>query len=582
MDAQKKATIKKRIPRTALTAAVVPFIVFFVVPFEIYCTNRDEFLFSAGAFLPVLLLYMLLFAAGLFAALLFLPPRAYKISCNVWLMLGVLFFLQGTYLNRGMAAFSTNGAGGNETVKIVFNTILWIVLIGGAVACAWLPDKKEIVPTVSMILAVVVLATQAVGFVKTSVTNKEVFSSKSQQVEQTAENPKRIFTADGLTTMSRNKNILYFVFDRFDEFFAEATQKYAYDEFYKDLDGFVGYTDHLSLYGHTYPSISYMITGNEHDPDKSRIDHLNSVYRNDNTVSTLAQNDWDTRVFTEQYYGYTVDAGLPECIGNVSAVKSVKVRNPFMIGIHLTHMALYRCVPAALKNCMGIINANQCNRNVQYWGANGAKEYAVDNKAAYKLAAEQPFTLTDRNVFKFIHIQGIHDYMGSLETRTLDKKTRTVKNAVKGMRESMAVANLYINFLKENGLYENATIIITGDHPSPYYNFGEIEAPKLTGLYVKKAGSAGTPFALLNAQVSHENLWPAVMQEAGVEMPPAYGTSLFDIREDEQRTRRFIWHTYLYRSSLDVYNYTVTGSGRDFANWKLDGEPVHYNRGIMG
>ena len=89
------------------------------------------------------------------------------------------------------------------------------------------------------------------------------------------------------------------------------------------------------------------------------------------------------------------------------------------------------------------------------------------------------------------------------------------------------------------------------------------------------------PFTLSKAQVAHENLWPAIMQEAGIDMPPEYGTSLFDIREDEQRTRRFIWHTYLYRSSLDVYNYTVTGSGRDFSNWKLEGDPVHYDHGIM-
>lgn len=576
---EKKALIKKRILPTALVSFAVPLVICFAVPFEIYCTNRAEFLFSAGAFLPVLVLYTLLFAAGLFFALLFLPPRAYTVSRNIWIMFAVLFVLQGVYLNRGIVAFSTSTSGKDNVWLIVGNSVLWILCLGGAVALAWLPDKKELIPTVSMILAVVVIAIQLVGFVNTSVRHKDVYAPQSKQIEQDADAPKRILTGEGLTRLSRNKNILYFVFDQFDQFFAESTQKYAPDV-YEKMNGYVGYNDCISLYGHTYPSIAYMITRNDHDADKTRLEYLNSTYRDDKTLSVLAQNDWETSVYTEQYYSYTVDAGLPDYIANASEVKSVKVRNPFAIGIHLVHMALYRCAPAALKVPLGIINANQCNRNVVYKGVNGQNEYQAGTSRARKRVAGQPFTLTDKNVFKFIHMSGFHKVMASLETRTMNKKTKTVKEGVKILRQCMAVVDMYAQFLKENGLYENTTILITGDHPSPYYNMGSIDAPKLTALYVKRAGDASAPFTLSNAPVSHEDLWPTVMDEAGIAMPADYGTSLFDVAENDERERRFIWHTYRHRNSMDVYTYTIKGSGRDFSHWEKH-RGKHYDRGIM-
>lgn len=87
-----KPSIKKRILPTILIAFVIPFMICFSVPFDIYGNNIDEFLFTVSGFLPVLVLYVLIFTAIFFFSLLFLPNKAYRIASSVFISLGFMFF----------------------------------------------------------------------------------------------------------------------------------------------------------------------------------------------------------------------------------------------------------------------------------------------------------------------------------------------------------------------------------------------------------------------------------------------------------------------------------------------------------
>jgi hypothetical protein len=571
LEEQKKKLIKQRILPTALVAVTVPFILVFVVPFEIYSKNRDEFLFSAGDFLPLLLLFALLIGAGMFFAMLFLRPFAYKMFRNVYLMFAFLLFLQGIFLNRGMSAFNTNGARGN-TAYLIFNTWFWVVMLGFAVGITFYDDKREISKSVCMILSAVILVTQSVSFASTAVTTKGVFASKTELDDSDV--PLMVLTDSDLTTLSANRNVLYFCIDLFDERFADYAQT-AFSDVFENLDGFTRFTDHMSLYGHTYPSVAYMVTGNEYDADKTRGEFLGDVYKTDKTLSVLAEKGYKTNVYTQQYYVYTTQSAFPEYVTNSVKISDVKVRHPLNIGVHLAHMALYRCAPMALKSVLGVLNANQCNRNVQYTGDNGRKEYSTVNSRAWKALNDTPFVSTEQNVFKFVHIEGCH---AAEKVKKINKSGK--KLIKKSIRESFAVVNKYIDHLKKTGAYKDATIVITGDHPAPFYNNGKLGGPKLTALFVKPSGSEGTKLKISSAPVHHSDIWPTIMQSENIAMPAEYGTSVFDVPENAQRERTFYWHTYKYDNTMDVYSYKVMGAGGDFSHWKLE-KSTHYDRGIM-
>ena len=592
--ADRKTEIKKRILPTALVALTVPFILCFSVPFEIYSNNRDEFLFSAGAYMPLLLLFGLLAAVVVFFALLFLKPLPYRICRNVYLAVAFLLFLQGNYLNRGLSAFSTNGSGGGRLAQKIGNGILWLVLLGGAAGVAFIKDKKNIAKAVCLVLSAVILATQSVTFVSNAATHKGVFASKNKRSAD-EDTPLRILTAQGLTELSRHKNVLYFCVDEFDEYYAECAALHDPDIF-DTLDGFTWFQDDISLYGHTYPSVPYMITGKEYDATKRRVDYLDSAFAaQGNRLTALHDAGYKIGIYTQQYYCYTLTSQLPDYVENVSPLRSVKVRNSTKISANMMRMAMLRCFPQFLKSKVGVVHADLCNRHAVYMGENGYREHLVENKDAYKeikrealqtvakdcadTAKKFEATLTDENVFKFIHISGCHACDASFETDDPVKKGKTTKQIRKAMRQSMNVIEAYVDMLKAAGddVYKNATIVITGDHPAPHYNTGALGGVKLTALLAKPSGAAGTPLTVSAAQVSHCDIWPTIYKETGVDTS---GVSLFEIDEHADRDRRFIWQTYRYDNTMDQYVYTIRGAGKSFANWEQTGK-THYDRGIM-
>ena len=179
----KQRTINRILP-TLLVAFLLPFIIFVSVPFEIFGNNLDEFLFSVSGFMPLLALFALSSIVVVFFALLFLPNKAYRIACAVFLALAFLFFIQGTFLNSGLSTLAGDNMGTEPTPvwKIVLNLFIWLIVIAGAVVLACLKDKNGIISTVAIIVAVVVLITQLMPTLVLAVSKEGVFLEKNERL----------------------------------------------------------------------------------------------------------------------------------------------------------------------------------------------------------------------------------------------------------------------------------------------------------------------------------------------------------------------------------------------------------------
>ena len=134
---------------------------------------------------------------------------------------------------------------------------------------------------------------------------------------------------------------------------------------------------------------------------------------------------------------------------------------------------------------------------------------------------------------------------------------------------SFDIINEYLQVLKDKGLYEDATIIITGDHPDPGNNNGAPEKPKLTALFFKPSGSAGEELVQSYAPVEHKNIWPTIFQSENIARDNKGVETLYDIAEgDTTRERTHIYNTY-QSSQCELYTFKITGPGTDFDNWEL-------------
>jgi hypothetical protein len=460
-----------------------------------------------------------------------------------------MFFVQSLYLNAGLKSLVGDTLEINKpsTGKKVGNLIIWFVVIAAAVVLSVLKDKKGYISLVGVILSVVVIITQVMTPVTILISNSEAVKSKVQS-EDGQYIDFSILTNKNLTNISTSNNIFYFCIDKFDGRFAEITYEEK-PEVFNEFTGFTWFKDHVTRYAHTYPSISTMLTGNEYDASKSRAEFLEDVYAEDNTISVLHENGYDVNLFTENYYVYEKAEYFPDFVDNVSLKSKYNINGKFGLALNMIQMALYRVVPLFLKNLTGGITSSTCNKYISIVDADNYSQYSVDTNTAYNTAMEMGFKKTENKQFTFIHIQGCHDIEPDGDV------VPTVENSLK-------IVNEYIKAMKEFGVYENATIIVTGDHSTAFGGYKQT-----TALYVKPSGVSSGAMTVSMAQTSHDNIWATIFKSENITTANDYGKSVFEIVEGENQTRYYSWHTW--NEKLVEYNYTITGPARDMSNWTL-------------
>ena len=541
----KKQILKKRILPTALISLIIPIMLCVCIPFEIYANNSQEFLFSMADFLPICILYGLGLALIFFFAMFFLPEKAYKIVGAIIISLALMFFVQSLYLNAGLKSLVGDTLEINKpsTGKKVGNLIIWVVVIAAAVVLSVLKDKKGYISLVGVILSVVVIITQVMTPVTILISNSEAVKSNAASEEGYT-----ILSDKNLTNISTSNNIFYFCIDKFDGRFAEITYEEK-PEVFSELTGFTWFKDNVSRYSHTYPSVPHMLSNVEYDAEKSRTEYLSSVYKDADTLSVLNENGYDINLYTEAYYVYDDAKHFPEFVDNVSLDATFKVNGKFGLALNMLQMALYRVVPLFLKSLTGGINSHTCNNYVSFVDSDNNHQCSVDTNSVYETVKEVGFKKTDNKQFTYIQTWGCHDIEPD-------------GDVIYAVENSLKIVNEYIKAMKEFGVYENATIIITGDHSTAYDGYRQT-----TALMVKPSGASSGAMTVSMAQTSHDNIWATIFKSENITTANDYGKSVFEIVEGENQTRYYTWHTW--GEALVEYNYTITGPARDMSNWTL-------------
>jgi len=124
---------------------------------------------------------------------------------------------------------------------------------------------------------------------------------------------------------------------------------------------------------------------------------------------------------------------------------------------------------------------------------------------------------------------------------------------VSQLKGSFNILYHYMDEMKRLGVYEDATIIITGDHGWGSNNMG---------FFVKPRGSAGTPLASNNAPVSHANLLATILKSEGLEYSQ-FGVSVFDVEQDTDGERFVVRYC---ETGREVLFYKIIGDARDRGN----------------
>ncbi len=563
-------SFRQRLLPTLLLAVAMGLTLCVIGPCDIFFNNIDEFLFSAKDFIWWNLLFCVALTGAVCGILLPLRGRWFDVVYGVLFALTLMLFVQGNYLNGSMNSLAGDGVGeaGVQLGKIVVNTIVWVIVLVGCVLAMLLIKSKyrETLSTVATIAMVTVIGMQLIPLAVSALTS-----------ERTEEPYEAFLTYDNLEDIGQKNNVFYFVVDRFDYSFYEDYALKEAPELFENMDGFTYYSDMISYYPRTYPAVPYMLTGVEHDFLDARADYMDEAYEQSEFLNLMHDEGYQVNIYTDEYYGYNDANSMKGYVSNATHGDiTTRVVRRFALSWDMVRLSIYRYFPLCAKGAAGNISTPSFKQYVEYDGLDEQEKFTTDMRNAYLYLNENAPALSDAEKnFSFIHLEGCHvpnPYNENFEPATTAEEQNSPTVSLK---QSFRIINLYLLKLKELGLYEDATIIISGDHASlrgsdtVMLNDESKSGPFLTALFVKPSGSAGTPMEVSTAPIAQEDVVPSILQSEGIESELDFGRSVFEIGEDEVRERRVVFHRRLGGNDEEVI-FKIVGSGRDMNNWTVE------------
>ena len=126
--------------------------------------------------------------------------------------------------------------------------------------------------------------------------------------------------------------------------------------------------------------------------------------------------------------------------------------------------------------------------------------------------------------------------------------------------------------MKRLGVYENATIIITGDHANIRSDSKEPWDAYVTALLVKPAGVSEGEIRNNYAQLDVDNVLATIKDAAGIATDEP---TVFEVPEGEDQVRTLMFQrSYKNETGKTVYEnieYEIRGNGKNFDNWMVVG-----------
>jgi len=561
-SAKKKSTMSKSHIIISLLASFASAFSFFIVgPLGFFFSKENRSFFEdngvyARMIVPLMIIAAVVYFIILAAILLLATGKVHTVIVSVitWIMvagyLQVLFFNGWTKGLLGDGNFHTPLPGFG-----IPNLLLWLVL-GVIIIGAPLLSKGKlakisgVAKMVVIYLLVLVFAMQGAGLL-------EVMLNTPAEKKSSA-----FLSTENVFDISTSDNVVVFVIDRFDQ--AYFNELLAYDsDFFKDYDGFTAYVDNVSLYARTYPAVTSMLTGKENDFTKTKDEYFKEAYTESTFLKDMNAGGYSLNIYAPKWYVYDNANDMGNIKNAIDAGDTARLDNPMgLLGAMISY-SVYNYCPDLLKYATGVSTNNFVGHTSH---SDEYEEYIIDDAVLFDKFEQEGVTTTSDKNFSFIHLRGCHSPF-NIDENGNTKLTATSLEQTRGVFKFIGE---YIAELKAKGVYDNATIIITGDHASAVNDSKDVGNARITSLLVKEKGQSGTAFRISEAPVSQENLIPTIIKSSGVTPSVEYGKAYSEVKVGDDVVRKHLFQKTVDSDKADeIVEYEIKGSARDFSNWTL-------------
>jgi len=511
--------------------------VFVFATFSIYLANPEEF--EAG-YIEMLasqwqifaLILLLLLVPGLISS-----RRFAEKYISLIFVLGVLTWVQANFLLWDYGVFDGRAFSWDQfDIYGWLDLALWAGLLGMAIRYA-----NRILPLVTFV-SWVLLAGQTV-YLSSMAPNLEGFLKKDHVYANSL--------PEAFLDLSAKQNIVHFILDSFQtDIFLQLIDE---DDLYEEFSGFTLFYDNAGIAPHTSFAIPAIFSGQLFDGTENPAAYYkkailngfqNTLYKKGYTVNLIPQLSMRTSNFSNYFEVQTNYMGTVDDLRRQNTAQLVDI-------------ALFRSSPHFL-------------RKVIYDGGNWLLLRVVRGETSTASFLEKAFLKgyieglrvgSQTPAYHFIHMKPPHPPYVTLADGSYAGEilANTRENFLNESRAVFELIRLYIAKLKTLGVYDDALIIIQGDHGSqinPVVNGQEVSAclPRLPALLTVKPPGAKGALKISETQTSILDIAPTVLKFAGERT-----TSIFELDPNKQRKRPFLT-VDSRKDTTQVSFFTINGS----------------------
>lgn len=514
-------------------------------PYEMYLNNADDFWFSLVHFWWIPLVcggFAILVGAGVGCIL---KKRLFYLYEGLLFGFGIAVYIQSNFLNLDVGLMDgTAIAWENYYSRFFINAVVWALCILGAAVILFLQQKAEkvfgyasLLLTAMQMVALIVLLVPA------------LFNMREQK-------DIGYLSDKDLYEVGDQENVLVFILDMFDDNYLDEILTNE-PELTEELDGFTQYTNITGSYSTTQYSILTLAAGVPFYNEMSWYSWKKEIGNQRLYMDELRDAGYEIDLYLQDEF--VPDRLKREADNYIEAPLRINHYKDFTIDLY--RFVLCKYFPDFLKQYVWM-DGTELDR----W-KEPASEYGVwepDNFALLE-GLEENSVSADKETkqVKFIHINGSHPpyNMDEYCNRTWAGEVTPVQCG----RGALRIVQQYLDILKEKGIYDRTSVIITADHG--YYWAGVLTNP---ALMVKPEGAAGS-LQYSDAPVSLFDIPATILDLAGVETSD-YGQSVLDAVSGRERHRNF-YQYFLKKNGPDgncrLVEYEISDASNDYENFRL-------------
>ncbi len=507
--------------KAAAPAVLVGFNLFLFGTFFAFLGNEREF--DLG-YLDLALTFLALAIAAAAVLTLFgltLPGRAFSGYVGFLFALGVLLWLQRSFLSGGYGVFDGRGidwAGFSAIAHL--DVAIWLAALAAGVVLS--RHLMAIAPFTSWLL----LALQAVLMIFLGV-------SAAGPLLKRAAPPVQI--PSELLEYSSRRNVVHILLDSFQtDVFQELVEE---QQLADELEGFVLFQENVAVAPYTSFSIPAIFSGRPFQGNQLPGDYYKEaiekgfqsrLHEAGYTVNLVPTESMEAGKYSHYYEVPTVYA---------AGAADLRIAN----AARLFDVALFRQSPHFLRRI--IYNENRWLIAPAFSGPENVATY--QEKLFFRDYVENIRLTNSKPAYHFLHLLPPHPpYVtradGSHAGEVLASTRENYKN------EARAILKIFLDLLsrlKQLGVYDSSLILLQGDHGSQvglFFNGERIETclPRMAALLTVKLPSSSGPLRVSRAPTSLLDVAPTVLKAAGLD-GEATGSSVFEIDPATPRSRPF-------------------------------------------